>query len=708
MPDTRYQPDPLDTGQGTAVSVLPTAEVAPEEDSYGDDFASLMQQELLESEAVQGPIRDRVAAHYAAYRLSADLEVLPFQEHVRLPLARAATDDRVARFAGPFVTDRNPIVVTAVEGTDPEAAQANEALLNRQFNDTRLLNGKKVLIRAGKIAEWAGTAYVFCDWVEERRMRFGVGMLGDEDLDLDGPRWRVVHPYDVFPDPRSDDVRTMRYLWIREEVPLREFRERVASGMYPLATPEIQEAVARSAGVMGSSVSGIAQGDRFDLPAATGNPAPNESDSQVAAEGDKPVYLFHRFTREKWCVAAVTGDRLREVPNPAPDGEIPVRNCVPNPDIQGPNGVPAAEASHGMNAHANSIASAYMEAVRRSGVQTMLMAEGEQDNVMHADITGCPGEILVVRDPERAFRPMLKGSDAAQVNLQGIEVMKFWSEYASKSTDYRQGVSAGGAPGTATGTQAFQEQADTQFRIPFALFSDFVNDLVALTALYNQSFLVKAQWVRRIGRRGASVRTYEVSRPMLQGEFEYGTTASEGQGNPQAAQGIGALVNQFGAIPGLLDMPYLAREFAKAVRIPNADRAVPAFVHDPITPEDAIEMVKIGLPVPAHPADDHMEFADAFAAAAWEALQRGEEEEAALLKAAAEERLFLMQSLIGSATRGRDVGNPDGSRASDKGRPVPGGRAGRVVPGPGSAGLDGGSPGPAAPPGRDLPAAVTG
>jgi len=677
----------------------------PYSDEYASEFSSIMQAELLEAESVQSPIRDILASHYAAYRMSADLEPLPYQEHVRLPLMRSSTNDRVARYIGPFVTERNPVVVTAVEGTDPEAALANASLLNKQWRDPRLLNANKILVRSGKIAEWCGSAFVLCDWVEERQMRYGVGMLHEEPLDLDGPRWRTIHPYDVFPDPRADDVLNMRYIWVREELSVGEFRARVESGLYPGATPEVIEAIIRSAGIQSGSVAGIATTDRFDLPSETFNPSPSDSQTDNAVGDDRLVYLFHRFTRDKWCIASVTQTILREVPNPSPDGQIPIRMLCPDIDIQGPNGVPGAEASHGMNKNANSVASAYLETVRRAGTPTLLLKDSERDNILAADITGCPYEVLVVSDPERAFRTMEKGSESAQVNLQGVDFFNLWSERGSKSTDYRQGVSAGGAPGTATGTERFVEQADMQFKISFSATVSFVEELIALTALFNQAFLSTSQLVRRIGRMGTSIRTYEVSRPMLQGEFEYSTTAGSGQGDPQAAQGIGALINQFGALPGLLNMPYLAREFAKAVRIPNPDRAVPAFVHDPIAVEDAIEMVKIGLPVPAHPADDHLDFADAFAAAAREAQQAGEEEEAMLLADAARERMAIIQKLMMSQTTGQDVGNPDGQKASDKGRPVPqNGRNGsNGSANPGSVGLGGGSPGPSiAPPGRDL------
>ena len=151
----------------------------------------------------------------------------------------------------------------------------------------------------------------------------------------------------------------------------------------------------------------------------------------------------------------------------------------------------------------------------------------------------------------------------------------------------------------------------------------------------------------------------------------------------------------------------LAREFAKAVRIPNPDKAVPAFTPDPIAVEDAIEMIKIGLPVPVHPADDHADFYDAYSAAAMDAMQAGEDEEASLLRDAAMERLQFMKMLMGSQTVGQDVGNPDGSKSSDKGRPVAPEPGGGTIPGPGSSPPGGGSPGPSqAPPGRDLRGAM--
>lgn len=677
----------------------PAAQQAQENDSaYGRDFSAMMTMELLESETVQIPRREQLAAHYAAYRLSADLEELPFDEHVRLPLTRSATDDCVARYAGPFVMDRNPITVGAVEGTDPENAVANQSLLNQQYNDRRLLNGRMTLIKAAKLIYFTGSCYVFCDWVQEKRMRFGIGMLKDEMLDMDGPRWRIIHPYDVYPDPRADSVLTMRYLWVREEVSVKEFRRRVASGMYPKATKEAVDATIRTAGIQSGLVAGLSTEDKFSLPLAAGTPAPNQADSIMEPEGDRPIYLFHRFDRDKWCTASVTQDLLREVPNPAPDGEIPIRLGITNPDLQGPNGIPGAEASHGMNKNANRVASAYLEVVDRAGTPTILLKEGGQDLVQQSDLTGGMYDILIVRDPND-FKPMEKGSESAQVNLQAVDFFKFHSEVGSHSTDFRRGQSAAGAPGTATGTNAFQEQADTQFKLPFALFSDFVNELVALTALYNQTFLEKSQWVKRIGRQGTSVRTYEVNRPMLQGEFEYGTTATTSQGDPQAAQGISALMAQFGAIPGLLNVPYLARLFAKAVRVPNPDKAVPAYVPDPISVEDAIDMVKIGLPVPPNPADDPMEFADAFAAAAMQAMDAGDMQAAQLLAQEARKRMAMLGQLTGMPPGpGQDMGNPDGSKASDKGRPVPGG--GNVIPGPGS--MPGMAPGPLAPPGRDL------
>ena len=674
----------------------------PEPTGYAADpagFASMMYQEIMEAEQIEGPEFDQLVAHYAAYRLSADLEYIPYQEHVRLPLSRAATNDRVARFAGPFIRDRNPIVCNPFEGTEPAAAEANTALLNTQWRDPRLLNGPKTLIQILKLVDLGGTGYVFVDWVQEKKVRYGIGMLQEEQLDLDGPRWRVIHPRQKWRDPRADCIQNMRYFWISDDMSLDDFNLRAASGWYPQASEEALEAVRRTAGIQSGQIPGVTTEDRFSLPLRAGVPAPTDAGSVAVPEGDKIVRLYHRFSRDKWIIASVSQEVLREVPNPCPDGSIPLRDFMVDPDLQGPSGVPPAEAGHGMNANANSLASAALEVARRAGTPTLLLKESEQDSIVAADITGCSYEFLVVKDPERAVKVMEKGSEALQVDITMADWFKAKGEQGGMTNDYQQGTSASGAPGTATGTQGFLDQVDSKFSVAFALISNALDDLIALTALYNQTFLEKKQWLKRVGRIGVSARTYEVDRPMLQGEFEYTTTAASAATSPaQTFQNGAALVNVFGAMPGIINIPFLAREMAKAAGFKNPEKVVPAFVPDPIPVEDAVAMVRLGLPVPPHPADDNMDFADAFLTAAMEAQDQGNEEEARLLAMEGQKRLMLADQLRLTAGPSQDQGNADGSKASDKGRPVPGKGSGPD----GGSGLGGMAPGPPAPPGRDM------
>lgn len=666
--------------------------------TYRTDFSTQMQQELLEAEYVQSALRQQFAAHYAAYRLSADLEPLPFQDRVRLPLSRAATQDRVSRYAGPFVTEKSPCVVESVEGFPPESAEAMQALLNMQWRDPRYLNGASNVVRASKIIDFGGVAWVFVDWRAETRTVYGVDGA-EEELDLDGPHWTVLHPYDIWPDPRATNIYDMRYFYIREELTVAEFKKRVESGQYPDASEEVIESVINSAGIQNSITSAIGEASRFDLPQQVNVPSATDVTNVMQPESERIVCLFHRFDNRKWCVASVNQELLRETPNPSPDGYMPIRPIQVDPDLQGPTGIAPSEGSHGMNRNANSLASAAMEVMRRAGIPTMLMRDGVQDSIMPGDIDGSMYQILTVPDPANDFMPMQKGAESLPINLNGVDFFKYMGEIGGGTTDYTKGNSAMGTPQTATGTQSFVAQIERKDTIPLTLFSQSVNELLALTGLYNQVFLEKRQVIRRIGARGARTSMMTVERTGIQGEFEYSTVVSSNRLPPaQVFQNIGALVNLFGAQPGLLNMVLLAREAAKAAGLPFPDKAVPSYIADPIPVDTAVEMVRLGMPVPVHPSDDLMEFADAFAAAAMEADAAGETEEAQLLMDAARERLLMLNQMAMQSGRGQDVGNPFGMKADDKG----GRSTGDQLAAERGAGMDGGSPGPMAPPGRDV------
>lgn len=679
------------------------------------DFRTLVWAELQESEEVMHSVRDWALEHYKAYRLSADLDEIPYDETVRLPLSRSATVDRVARYAGPFITTENPLTVRALEGTPAEAAEAQEGLLNRQWHSPYYLNGRETLLKMLKIADMAGVSWLFVDWLKEQRSFDAEQSERDpitgqtnkvnypEPLDMDGPIWRVVHPYDGWPDVRADHITRGRYAYVREELGYGEFKNRVDQGYY---RGEAADEIAKNGQMFASAQFGIAIDSRYELPIAAALSAPTRF---VAGANMKyrTVFVWHRFDGDSWITFDPLGRILRVVANPSPDGRLPLRGLILDPDLQGQIGIPPAEGAHGMNRVANRLASGVMEHLARIVNPTLGIRQDAVDLAGAADISGAPFEMLVLPDQDSIF-PIRKTDGTLPTAMDGVSAFKYWGDIGGGTSDYRKGISDAGTPKTATGTQAFLQQADAKYAISFALVSDFMRDLVSLTGLYNQQFLERPQWIYRIGRNGVNALTCQVGRPMIQGNFEYNTTASAARADPiQHGQSVLALVNVFGGT-GMMDLGYTGRYCAELFGVKNPELMFPGYVPPPTPLEQEIELVRMGLDAPVNPADDHMAHIDAYSAAAMAAKVRASqgdpaaEGEAQRFTAHVQAHLAFIQQMMSAKSGGQDVGNASGQKASDKGGSQGGGPQQPGGAGPqGGQGPDGGSPGPVGA-GRDL------
>lgn len=677
-------------------------------------YRALMQVELMESEEVMVQVRAWVKEHYKAYRLSDDLDEIPYDEKVRLPLSRSATTDRVARFAGPFVVQDDPITVAAMEGTPPEAAEAQEGLLNSQWHDRHYLNGRYFLLKMLKIVDMAGVAWAFVDWVKEEAQFDSPQSERDpitgqtievnypQNIDLDGPIWKVIHPYDAWPDVRADDETRGRYFYVREEVAYTEFKGLVAQGYY---YGEAADEIAKSGQNVTAGLGVVAEEDRFQLPLAAGLMAPTFGSVGMDPKS-RPVFVWHRFDNLSWITSDPLGRIMRVAPNPSPDGRIPIRGLMVDPDTQGPIGIPAAEGGHGMNRIANRLASGIMEHLGRIVNPTLGIRQDAIDLMGAADVTGAPFEMLILPD-ENAVFPVRKTDGTLPTIWDGVQSFKYFGDLGGGTSDFRKGLSSSGTPGTATGTQAFLQQADAKFAPAFSLVADFVRELVSLTGLYNQHFLERPQWIYRTGRKGASALTCQVGRPLIQGNFKYNTTASSARVDPMAhAQGVMAIVNVF-APTGMMDLGYTGRYVAELMGVKNPEQMFPGYMPPPMPIEHEIELVRAGLDAPVNPADNHMEHVDAYFAAAAAAMFRAKQGdivakgEAERFAQHAQAHLDFIRMMMTRKSPGQDVGNASGDKASDRGGSgkKPGGKRGD---GPdGGAGPDGGSPGPPGP-GRDM------
>ena len=682
----------------------------PDNDKLESDFQELAWTELRESEEVMSQVRAWSLEHYKAYRLSADLDEIPYDESVRLPLSRSATVDRVSRYAGPFVTSENPITVRAMEGTSPQAAEAQEGFLNRQWHSPYYINGREMLLKMLKIADMAGVAWCFIDWVKEAKTFDAEQSERDpvtgqtnkvnypENIDLDGPQVKIIHPYDGWPDPRADHITRGRYAHVREELSFGEFKDRVAQGYY---TGKAAEEIIKSGGSAFSTAAlGITTDSRYELPISASLAAPSWSGGGTEPKY-RTVFVWHRFDSESWITYDPLGRILRVAPNPSPDGRMPVRGLILDPDLQGPIGIPPAEGAHGMNRVANRLASGVMEHLARIVNPTLGIRQDAVDLAGAADISGAPFEMLVLPDQDAIF-PIRKTDGTLPTAMDGVSAFKYWGDIGGGTSDYRKGVSDAGTPKTATGTQAFLQQADSKFAISFALVSDFMRDLVGTIGLYNQQFLEKPQWIYRIGRNGVNALTCQVGRPMIQGNFEYNTTASAARADPAThGQSVLALVNVFGAT-GMMDLGYTGRYCAELFGVKSPELMFPGYVPPPMPIEDEIELIRMGLMAPVNPGDDHMAHIDAYAAAAQAATVRAAQGDPAAQGEAdrfvqhVQAHIAFITQMMQAKSGGQDVGNSDGEKADDKG-----GGSDKKGSGPdGGKGPDGGSPGPNGP-GRD-------
>lgn len=693
-------------GEATTGQPITNGPTAAESAAY----AALMMVELRESEETMFQVRSWVAEHYKAYRLSEDLDELPYDEKVRLPLSRSATTDRVSRFAGPFVVQDDPITVAAMEGTPPEAAEAQEGLLNSQWHDRHYINGRYFLLKMLKIVDMAGAAWAFVDWNKEEAQFDAPQSERDpitgqttqvnypQTLDLDGPVWKIIHPYDAWPDPRCDDETKGRYFYVREELSYTEFKSLVEQGYY---SGETADDIAKNGQQVYSGLGVVVEQDKFQLPLEAGLMAPTFGRVGMDPKS-RPVFVWHRFDNLSWITADPMGRIMRVAPNPSPDGRIPIRGLIVDPDVQGPVGVPPAEGGHGMNRIANRLASGIMEHLARIVNPTLGIRQDAIDLMGAADVTGAPFEMLILPD-ENAVFPVRKTDGTLPTIWDGVQSFKYFGDLGGGTSDFRKGLSSSGTPGTATGTQAFLQQADAKFAPAFSLVADFVREMVSLTGLYNQHFLERPQWIYRTGRKGAGALTCQVGRPLIQGNFKYNTTASSARADPMAhAQGVMAMVNVFGPT-GMMDLGYTGRYVAELMGVKNPEQMFPGYIPPPIPLDQEIELVRMGLDAPVNPGDDHMEHIDAYSAAAHAAKFRASmgdpeaEGEAERFVAHAQSHMQFIAQLMKAKTGGQDVGNASGEKASDKGRPV-----GKRGDGPqGGEGPDGGSPGPAGP-GRDM------
>ena len=574
--------------------------------------------ELSQSETVMSDIRSRYRTIYQYYRLKRDEQDNPYHEDVMLPVIRSEIPIRVSRLVnGPLRSQRPVTVDPADDQTPVESAEALEDLIGEFWTDPKALNGVENAIKITKMADMAGVGWLVVGWKMDRRMVKGAGeidpMTGQpapaHEVEFDAPTLHVVHPYDAWPDPRFDTEAEMRYFYVREEVSAEELRQRAETGGYD--ADFVEQTIAQSPTNAFGGVAGLPVGgeERFNLLTAAGLVAPTP-ELETNSGGTATVYIFHRLTKDSWHTLSPNGDVLWFEDQPFPDGELPVLGLRPDPDMQGPMGVPMAEGSAGMQKLMNRTASQMQEFTAK--VIDPIYGVRMTSPLARTQVKNIAGEFWPVMGPDDVFPVNKVPPGQFPTGMDWLQFQKYYADVGGATSDFQRSLASGGVPDTAFGIGKFTQQADERFGLTFTLVMNFWNRVFRKVGDYCQTLLQKEQWVKRIGRDGVRGPVRQVTPDMLQGTFRFNMEAATARLNPDTYfQAISSFVQVFGPTgaigPG---MAYLAREAADAIGIRDPQKASPFYVADPMPMEDEGMLLDLGVEIHPNPQDNHMEHLD--------------------------------------------------------------------------------------------------
>lgn len=577
----------------------PLEEVDPFEQLLGedaDDFKARMRSEIRASDSIMFEQREKLKDHYAAYRMTRQDPEHNYEDDVRLPVIRSGVLSRVPKKMAALFLSTAPATVDPAPGVTPESAEAMEDLINQQWNDENALNGLEFAYKIIKMGELAGTAWAFVGWKEDKRViqeeqKSTDPMTGQEvvtpaqtQIDRDAPYLTVLHPFNCFPDPMHDDERTMEWFWVREELSKTELADRAISDGYE---PEAVQELIESQNTMDADIDGMSN-SRFDVVQTAGVAEPQfeELESQY-----KPVHIYHRYSRKAWVTCSPRGDILRAIPNPSPDGDLPVIGLRPDPDIQGILGVPPVEAAASLQKFIDRTVS-QMQSYTNKVVDPLLYKKMTSPVAM-TKIKNAPGEQLLVLDIDDVG-PVMKDPGTYPITVEHLNMYKYWSDQGLNVSDFQKGLGAQGAPDTAFGISKFTAQADSRFAIEFALTVQFFRRLFRKVGYYNQSYLDKPQWVRRMGMGGVKGPARLVNKTLLQGEFRYNLDTSASRTDPAAySSSVVQFAQTWGPMLGT-GVYHLARDHGEAIGLKNLDRIVPP-APEPMDPETENMLLQVGL-----------------------------------------------------------------------------------------------------------------
>lgn len=663
-----------------------------------DEFKMRARSELMASDAVMQEQREKFAEYYANYRMSRQEQEHNYEDAVRLPIIRAGVLSRVPRKMAALFLSTAPCTVEAAPGVPQEQAEAMEDLINQQWSDEDALDGLQFAYKAIKMSELAGTAWAFIGWKTRQTVVQAASEQMDPvtgqmvqipaqiRIDHDAPYLQLLHPYNTFPDPYHDDERSMEWIWVREELSKTELQSRIESDGYdPALTQEVIDSTESDA----SYLLGGGSSTRFDSMDVAGVARPQ---NQILDPRFQPTAVFHRFSRSAWITCDGEANVLRAIPNPSPDGEIPIVGLRPDPDLQGIVGLAPVESASGLQ-----------KLMDRTVSQMQTFTNKVVDPLMYIKMTSplastkmknAPGEALMVLEADDVG-PVMKDPQTYPITVEHLNMYKYWSDQALNVSDFQKGLGDSGAPDTAFGISKFTAQADSRFSIEFALTVQFFRRIFKKVGIFNQHFLDKPQWVRRIGMQGVKAPVRLINKDLIQGEYRYNMDTAAARTDPQAyASSIVQFAQTWGPVLGPGIYP-LARAHGEAIGIKNLDSVVPP-PPLPLDPDTENLLLQTGVVPHATMMDNFQDHMAKHQILKTQVMMAGGDP--TLIDAHMQEHMMVLQQQMQGGNAVAQGGQPEegGSDAKKSARDQQ--REGGQGPT--------GSPGPAAPPGRSQRAAM--
>ena len=470
---------------------------------------SLVNQKYENSLRTFDPQFRRMARYYDLYRGYYQGRYHPFRNNLHIPLLFSMIQSDVARKTGMLFGEKPYVGFTGGGPEDQKYARKQQALVNKQFDDSGTYLKGVDLLTAGDIY---GTVVYRYFWRHEEGMtkvRFDSGH-GEQTATapttkFNGPDWEMIDIIDFFPEPGYRRIEDMSGVVFRYWMELEDVKIHAENGYFERPGvkelsfsppgPDVEAAFAWRRNV---ATGGLVEDNRKQLNQFDNFRRPVEI---LEYHGRVPRGLVNDDEPLRVITVANRMHMLRNIPEPIPGGKIPFGAYSPQPDPHYFHSPGKIETNAKLQYALNRLANQKMDALdlfvdpafiasRRSGfdARNMRMRPGK---VFWTDNSATDDAIRPLQPPIQQL---------ATVYAEMDQLNRYMQQGTGIIDDTVQGQKTGSSRVTAREFQGRQESASTRILMEVRnAEKQWLEPLARAYVGMNREFLPFPQEVRMIG-----------------------------------------------------------------------------------------------------------------------------------------------------------------------------------------------------------------